>query len=170
MMNYNSETSCGHRQCNLPSDSSSCSGYYGDRLIRRLTNSYSLPSSFCRRQFRGGILITRQGITRFGRRFLRSLQKIIFRRLVVCGLWIVRRRHRIGCSPDVCCLREGNSSEIFCARQRLRCSLFKVSREHRASIYAARKTTQPGWVAAGRVSPVMITGIQQGAWQFSFRR
>ena len=39
--------------------------------------------------------------------------------------------------------------------------MLKVSREQRASIYAVHKTTQPGWVAAGRVSPVMITGIQQ---------
>jgi hypothetical protein len=52
---------------------------------------------------------------------------------VFVELWIVRNRHRIGCSLDVCCLREGNSSQ----------------------------TKQPGWVAAGRVSPVMITGIQQ---------
>lgn len=170
MMNYDSETSRGHRQCNLPADSSSCSGYDGDLLIRRPSCSCDRPSSLQRRQTSGGILIARQGGISFSRRFFRSLQKIIFRRLVFCGLWIVRRHHRIGCSPDVCCLREGNTSEIFCARQRLRCSLFTVSREQGASIDAVHKITQPGWVAAGRVSPVMITGIQQGAWQLSFRR
>ena len=132
-MNYDGETSCGHCQCNFPADSSSCSGYYGDRSIRRLTNAYRWPSRFERRQFSGGILIAWQGIIRFGRQFFRSLQKINFRRLVCCGLWIVWRRHRIGCRLNVCCLREGNRSEI----------------------------TQPCQVAAGRVSPVMITGIQQ---------
>jgi len=160
-MNHDRETSFSHRQSNLATDSASCPGHHSDRLVRRLTNSRRLAGCFRKARLDRWNAPAEQSIIQIRQRHTLGLRKIIFGRLVFSELWIVRHRHRIGFSPDVCCLREGNTSEIFCARQPVRCSLLKVSREQRASIYAVHKTTQPGWVAAGRVSPVIITGIQQ---------